>query len=96
MAKTIVTCHGIAFDVEYVHHKALRGAREGHLQLEPDEPEAIEIISVKIDEELLDLIEESAICEMEQTILTDYRAGENDAAYDEQRDRRMLEDEFEK
>lgn len=40
--------YGVGAKVEYTHHKARRGAREGGLQLEPDEPASIEVYSVYI------------------------------------------------
>jgi hypothetical protein len=42
---------GIPCEVELEYHKAYRGAREGCMQLEPDEPEGFDIVGVyKVDD----------------------------------------------
>jgi hypothetical protein len=51
-----VNVKGALLDVEFEFHGACRGAREGGLQLEPDEEASIEITGITSRDDLSDIL----------------------------------------
>jgi len=58
-------------EVEYEYHPCYRGAREGRLQLEPDEPEGVEIVSILLGDIEISEWEVVDLSALEQRIIED-------------------------
>jgi hypothetical protein len=70
MSTRWVTIQGTEFEVDYEYHKAHRGAREGGLQLEPDEDSGVEIEGITTSCDIHELLSEELVAEIASALCT--------------------------
>lgn len=83
MQITSITLNNVEFEVNWKHHKAIRGSRDSFgVPLEPDEPEEIELLCISFADDpqhndITDLLSASCIAQIHQSLhqwMADYKA----------------------
>ena len=90
--------NNVEVEVEYEATAAYKGYREGGLQMEPDEPESVDITSIKHEgEEITARCDEDALEYITEEAFKDLESVRESAQYDaaEARYEAMMEDRYE-